>query len=86
MPLTDEQLAELEQTPIGPTGNRLAAAIEMLGARQVDVAEATGLAQPYVSDVVRGRHSTITVENAHKFSRFTGADIKVLFPEKAVAA
>jgi len=86
MPLTDAQIEELANTPVGSTGNRLARAIEMLGVRQIDVAEATGLAQPYISDVVRGRHETITVENAHKFARFTGADIKILFPEKAVAA
>jgi transcriptional regulator with XRE-family HTH domain len=78
--LTPEQVGELMATPIGPTGNRVAQAIELTGLIQIDVAAGTGLIQPYVSDVARGRHKTITIENAYKFAEFFGAPLEVLFP------
>jgi transcriptional regulator with XRE-family HTH domain len=83
MKLTPEQLAELRSTPIGITGNRLAKAIELVRLKQADVAAAASLSQPYVSDVARGRHETITVENAHKFSDLFGCAIEDLFPSRA---
>ena len=47
------------------------------------IAEAVGLPQPYVSDVVaRQRYRTITVQNARKFANFFGCTIEDLFPRK----
>jgi len=83
MRLTPEQLTELRSTPLSSTGNRLAKAIELVGLRQADVANAASLSQPYVSDVARGRHTTITVENAHKFCDLFGCAIEDLFPSRA---
>lgn len=52
----------------------------MSGITQVALAAATGLSYTYVSDTIRGRYQTITVDNARKFAEFFGAPIEVLFP------
>lgn len=85
--LTPEQIALLEALPLrdGQT-NRLAAALAITGGKQVDLAAAIGLPQAYVSDVMRHRYQTITVENAHKFAAFFGCSIEVLFPSRVAVA
>lgn len=80
--LTPEQLAALDNMPLGERPNRLALAITIAGVKQGDVVEATGLTQPYISAVTNGRYQTITVENARKFADFFGAPIEVLFPSR----
>ena len=55
----------------------------MAGLKQAELADAVDLAQPYISDVARGRHSTITVENAYKFAEYFGCAIEDLFPSRA---
>lgn len=47
---------------------------------QAEIVSGTGLSQPYVSDVVRGRFQTITLDNARKFAVFFGVPIETLFP------
>lgn len=83
MTLTAKQLRDLRTAAIDPTGNRVSAAMDALELTQAALAEAVGLTQPYISDVCRGRHSTITVENARKFAEFFGCSIEDLFPAKA---
>lgn len=85
MTLTTEQLEELRCSSTQATGNRLAKAMELSQLKQADLAAAIGVTQPYISDVVRGRHSTITVENAHKFAAFFGCAIEDLFPSQVAA-
>jgi transcriptional regulator with XRE-family HTH domain len=85
MRLTLEQLAELRDTPLGATGNRLARAIELSGVTLSQIHEATGLSVSYVSDTARGRYKTITVDNGDKLARFFGCQIEDLFLERAVA-
>lgn len=51
----------------------------LTGANQAEIVAFTHFAQPYVSDVVRGRFRTITVENAQKFADFFGCAIEDLF-------
>lgn len=80
MRLTSAQLKELRRTPVGEGGNRVAKAIDLAKVTQAAVAAATSLTQPYVSDVARGRHSTITVENASAFAVAFGCSIEDLFP------
>lgn len=84
--LTPEQLQELRSTPVGPTGNRVGKARELLGLKQSELAALAKLSQPYVSDVDRGRFETVTVENAHKFAAAFGCSIEDLFPASSVAA
>lgn len=84
MPLSPKQLRELRSAPT--TGNRVGKAIELADVTQIEVAEATGFPQPYVSDVARARYDTITVENARKFADYFGCLIEDLFPSKAAVA
>ena len=86
MALTRKQLDALRETKPGPSGNRLANAIEILDIPMARVADGTGLRYTYVSDVTQGRWQTITVENAHKFAVFFGCHIEDLFPSREAVA
>ena len=76
--LTKQQLEIVRSEP-GP--NRMARAMGLTRVTQTTLANAIGLSQPYVSDVIRGRYRTITVANARKFANFFGCSIEDLFPE-----
>jgi predicted XRE-type DNA-binding protein len=82
--LNARRLRELRETRTD--GNRVARAIELAETTQVDVAEATGLPQPYISDVARNRYQTITVDNARKFAEHFGCQIEDLFPAREAVA
>lgn len=75
--LSEQQLTALRSEP---GANRVAKAMALAGVTQATVARALGLAQPYISDVARGRYRTITVDNARKFARYFGCSIEDLFP------
>ena len=75
--LSEQQLTTLRSEP---GVNRVAKAMALAGVTQATVAQALGLAQPYISDVARGRYRTITVDNARKFARYFGCSIEDLFP------
>ena len=76
--LTEQQLAIVRSEP---GSNRMARAMGLTRVTQTTLADAIGLSQPYVSDVIRGRYKTITVANARKFADFFGCSIDDLFPE-----
>lgn len=78
--LSTKRLRELRETKAD--GNKVSRAIELSESTQQDVAAATGLPQPYISDVARNRYRTITVENAQKFATFFGCAIEDLFPAR----
>lgn len=82
--LNPRRLRELRDT--ATEGNRVARAIELAEVTQLDVAAATGLPQPYISDVARNRYQTITVDNAHKFADYFGCAIEDLFPAREAVA
>ncbi len=75
--LTEQQLAALRSEP---GSNRVAKAMALAGVTHVTVAKALRLTQPYVSDVARGRHRTITVENAWKFAALLRLPYRGLVP------
>ncbi len=78
--LSAEQLDILRRVEIDDrTSNRLKVAMALTGANQAEIVAFTGFAQPYVSDVERGRFRTITVDNAQKFADFFGCAIEDLF-------
>lgn len=81
-----KQLRELRETPTTGNRNRVARAIEISGDTQAVIAEATGMPQPYISDVARNRYETITVDNAHKFAEYFGCAIEDLFPAREAIA
>jgi len=78
--LTPDQAIALQRLPLEGKPNRLGLAVAIADVTQVDLAEATGFVQPYVSAVINGRYQTITVENARKFAEFFGVSIETLFP------
>lgn len=85
-PLSGRKLRELRDTSTMGS-NRVARALELAEVTQLDVAAATGLPQPYISDVARNRYQTITVDNARKFADYFGCAIEDLFPAReAVSA
>lgn len=83
--LNTKQLRELRRTP-AQASNRVARALELAEVTQLDVSAATGLAQPYISDVARNRYPTITVDNARKFAEYFGCQIEDLFPGREAVA
>lgn len=84
MEFTAQQLNDLRQS--SHVGNRVGRAIELAHVTQLEIAAATGLPQPYISDVARNRYTTITVENAHKFAEFFCCQIEDLFPAREAVA
>ena len=86
MALTTKQLAQLRRTPVGASGNRLQAAMDLAEIKQVPLAERTGLTQPYVSAVAAGKFDTVTVANAAKFAEFFGCYIEDIFPAREAVA
>lgn len=82
MALSTRQLNALKRSDVLDTGNKLATAIEISGASQVQIVAATGLSPQYVSDVARGRYPNITLDNAWKFALFFGCDPGDLFPAR----
>jgi predicted XRE-type DNA-binding protein len=82
--LSSRQLATLRAVPVSDSmPNRVKAAAAIAAICQQDVVEGTGFAQPYVSDVFRGRYEKITVDNARRFAEFFGCTIEDLFPRIA---
>lgn len=78
--LTDDQLGILRSAPLQASGNRLGFALRLARITQGSLARATGFSQPYISDVVRSRYGTITLDNAWRFARYFGCAIEDLFP------
>lgn len=86
MALTKTQLKTLRESAVPETGNRLQTAVDLLGVTLVTIHEATELPYSYISDTVRGRYQTITVDNARKFADFFGCSIEDLFPAREAVA
>lgn len=85
MPLTDEQLAVLRAVPPEGTGtrNRLRIAIALTGAKQMDIAEETGIPQSNLSGIVTGRQAGMNLQTAQKLATFFGCTTDDLFPAAA---
>lgn len=77
---TPEKLEILRRLPLDGKPNKVRLAMALLDVKQSDVVEATGLPQSYVSDVMRGRFQSITVDNAAVFAEHFGCEILDLFP------
>lgn len=86
MTLTTKQLKQLREAPIGPVGNRLAAAIEIADTTSAEVARSTEFTPQYVSDVACGRWDDIKVGNARKFADYFGCQIEDIFPARHAVA
>lgn len=78
--MTNAQLTKLRHSPVGPSGNRLAAAFEITGVTQNACCRATGFLPGYVTDM-KNRGFNLRIESARKFARFFGCAIEDLFPD-----
>jgi transcriptional regulator with XRE-family HTH domain len=79
--LTREQIDTLEAEPLmGP--NRLARAMELAGATQLQIEEATGVRQPQVSAIKNGRYAKLPLGTAQRLAAFFGVTSDVLFPAR----
>jgi len=64
--------------PLGAMPNKIRIALALVKARQADVAEATGIPAPNVSNIVNGR--PVMLDTARKLAEFFGCQIEDLFP------
>ena len=78
--LEHEQIVHLRSAVVPPSGNRVALAIELVGKRQGEVAEALDMSQSHLSDICRGRFSNLHLATLRKLSAFFGCAIEDLFP------
>lgn len=88
MALNEEQLAYI-RTIDAANGNRVQAARKLAGATQVEVAEAVGSTQSYISTIERDPFINVAVDLAHRLKDYFGSTIEDLFPgrdEKVSAA
>jgi len=84
--MTPKQLADLRNRSARKTGNRLAAAFEIVDRSQADCVRATRFTAQYVSDMVRGRFQNISLDNARTFAEYFGCQIEDLFPAREAVA
>ncbi len=66
--------------------NRLRVAIAMAKVKQTEVAAATGVFAPNLSDIVNGKYKAVTVETARKLADYFGVSIEDLFPAREAVA
>lgn len=84
--LTGKQLQELRRVRLSEDSpNRVYAAMKLVGVTQKEIENATGIAQPYVSNIVNGKHSKLPLETARRLARFFGCSIEDLFPPQVAA-
>lgn len=76
----------LRATPLGDMPNKLRLAFTLSGKKQVDAVEATGIAAPNMSDLVRGDYKNLTLETTRKLADYFGCSIEDLFPSRAAVA
>lgn len=84
MKLSETQLKQLRATPVGATGNRLQAAIDIAGTTQTAVAKRLGqFGAAQVSDLARGRRGDVLLSTAHDYAQIFGCRVEDLFPAPA---
>lgn len=84
--LTPAQQHILKAFPLGKRPNKLGLALELAGISQAEFARDLNFQPPYVSDVVRGRYRTITLENGVKVAEYFGVAVEDLFPAREAVA
>ena len=86
MKLTPEQLDALRAVPLSTMPNKLRIALALTQQKQVDVALATAIQAPNLSNLVTGGYKTLTVETARKLADHFGCAIEDLFPAREAVA
>ena len=80
--LTPEQIDALRAVPLGSMPNKLRIALALAKVKQIDVAAATGLGAPSLSNLVTGEYKTLTIDTARLLSDYFGVQIEDLFPAR----
>jgi hypothetical protein len=81
--LTPEQLAYLRQAPLGTAPNRIALAMAITRATQMQMQAATGIPQTYISRMKNGRYSSrLPGETMRTLANYFGCQIEDLFPAR----
>lgn len=80
--LTRAQVTQLKRGIPLPTPNNIALAMKLADVTQVQIAEATGLQQSYISRIMRGRYSRLPGETMRTLATFFGCAIEDLFPAR----
>lgn len=83
--LSHAQIRELKRSKKGDR-NRLAAAMQLAGVTQVQVAAGTGYTQSFVSKVQNGQYSDLPGETMRTFATFFGCSIEDMFPAPEAVA
>lgn len=81
--LTPAQLQQLRAADPGEAPNRLGRAMDLAGVTQVQIEEAAGISQPYISAILNGKATKLPVVTARKLAAFFGCAIEDLFPSQA---
>lgn len=84
--LEPRQLRALRQEPVPESGNRIAAAIALLGKTQRDVARDLGMTDAQMSDICRGRFRNPKLTTLRVLSEYFGCQIEDLFPAREAVA
>jgi transcriptional regulator with XRE-family HTH domain len=80
MALTKAQLKQLAASqPVN--GNRIEAARSLLKLTQLEMQAASGIPQQHISSIENGTKKTVTIPTAHRFAKFFGTSIELLFPD-----
>lgn len=82
--LTQDQLNALKISPGGP--NRVRLAMSLAGVTQVQLAQALGVSQPYISAIVRGSCPRLPLEITRRLAQHFGCSIEDLFPAREAVA
>jgi transcriptional regulator with XRE-family HTH domain len=87
MPLNSEQLAALKAVPLGTMPNKVRLARALLeSVKAADVAKATGMTSPQISDIERGQYKDLPLEKSRELAKFFGCAIEDLFPAREAVA
>lgn len=84
--LTPEKIEALRAVPLLGMPNRLRVALALAKVKQADVARATGIVAPNLSDIVNGKYKNVTVDTASKLAEYFGVAIEDLFPQREAVA
>jgi transcriptional regulator with XRE-family HTH domain len=81
--LTRKQLADLRTAEVAGS-NRLDTAMKLAGVTQMQLSQAIGLTQSYISRIKNGHHDAgLPGETMRMFAEFFGCAIEDLFPRRA---
>lgn len=83
--LNRTQAKRLRDAPVLDTPNKIALAMKLSGVTQMEIADATGIPQPYVSRIRNGRYSRLPGETMRTLAGYFGVHIEDLFPSREEA-